>query len=58
MVFKEKYFSRYILLTDQISLSDCPRDLVQYIIIIACFPGCDLINSEINLSFLIEPFLT
>ena len=24
---------------------------------IACFPGCDVINFEINLSFFVKPFL-
>ena len=57
MIFQEKYFSNYIPLTDQISLSDCLFEIVgsMYIAII-CWPGCYVINFEINLMFLIKPF--
>ena len=50
-----KCFLCYILLTDQISLSDCIFLLRYWLIyglyVIICFPVCD-INSEINLSSL------
>ena len=50
-------FSRYVLLTDQISLSDSFNILRcwRMCIAIVCFPGCDVINLEINLSFFIRP---
>ena len=60
MIFEEKYFSFYILLPDQISLSDglC---FVRYWAICALqlffLPGCDTMNFETNLVFLIKPFL-
>ena len=38
---KKKSFSLYILLTEQISLSG--------------FPGCDIIDFKVNLTFLIKP---
>ena len=41
MISEEKYFSYYILLTDQIPLSDCLFDVI---------------NLEINLIFLIKLF--
>ena len=58
MIFQEKCFSRYILLTDQISLSDCLYFLRYLAICLAIvyFPGCDVINLEINLIFQIKPF--
>ena len=43
MIFEEKYISRYILLTDQIPLTDC-------------LPVDEVVNFESNLNFLIEPF--
>ena len=58
MIFQEKCFSCYILLTDQISLSDCIYFL-RYCVLSTCvfeFPGCDVINFENNLIFLIKPF--
>ena len=57
-LFNKKCFSSYILLTDQISLSDCIYLLSfgQYGIAIVCWPGRDVINLEINLIFLIMPF--
>ena len=45
MIFQEKYFSCYILLTDQISLGN---------MLIICFPVDDKTDFEINLSFLIN----
>ena len=45
----EKCFSCYILLTDQISLSDCLYFLRYWVI-------CDVIKFEINPIFLIKPF--
>ena len=59
MIFQKKCFSCYILLTDQISLSDCIyflEILGNMSIAIICFPGCAVINFEINLIFLIKPF--
>ena len=61
MIFKEKCFSRFILLTNKISLSHCLRlfwdfFFEQYVDSIVCFPGCDVINLEIKLIFLIKPF--
>ena len=51
------YFSPYILLTDQISLSDCIYFLRYWeICVIFRYPVCDAINSEINLSFLVKTF--
>ena len=44
----------YILLTDQISLSDCPwlslllEILGNMCVAIVCFPDCDVMNFEIN----------
>ena len=56
---KKKYFMCFVLLTDQISLSDCLcffEILVNMCIVIICFPVYDTMNFEINLSFLIKPF--
>ena len=50
MILQRKYFLRYILLTDQISLYDC------MCIAVNCFPLYDVIKFEINLSFLTKPF--
>ena len=50
MIFKEKYFSRFILLVDQISLPDC-----LYFLIIICCSVCEVINFKINFGFLIKP---
>ena len=58
IIFEEKYFSGYILLTDQISLSGCLY-FVRYwaiCVVIVCQPGCGVINFEINLVFLTKPF--
>ena len=55
MAFEEKYFCRYISLIDQTELSSCVY-LVRYCIVIICIQGCDVINFEINLKFLIKPF--
>ena len=60
MIFREKCFSRYIILTDEISLSDCPYFLRYWAIsvlqLLFSFQGHDVINIEINLIFLIKPF--
>ena len=58
MIFEEKYFSRYFLLTDQISLPDCRYFLRQgnMYIVIVCFAVNDAINFEMYLSFLIKQF--
>ena len=48
--FHEKCFSCYILLTDEITLIVFTSwDIGQYVYWIVCFPGCDVINFEINL---------
>ena len=56
--------SYYILLTRKISLSDCLHwlldyswDIGQYLHCNCLFPGCDVINFEIDLIFLIKPFI-
>ena len=57
-IFKEKYISSYILVTHRISLSGCHfflEVLGNICVVIACFPGCDDINFEIDLNFLINP---
>ena len=57
--FKKSVLLCYILLTDDISLSDCLcllRYFFNMCIVIACFPGCDVISFEINLIFLIKLF--
>ena len=58
IIFEEKYFSCYILLIDQISLSVCLYfvRLGNMSIAIACEPGCDVMNFDVNLIFLIKPF--
>ena len=59
IIFRETCFSRYILLTDEISLSDCIYFLGYWAISVLklfSFQGCDVINIEINLIFLIKPF--
>ena len=56
---KEKYFSRYISLTDQVSLHDChlfPEILGNICIVVISWPVCDVVIFEINQSFLITPF--
>ena len=57
--FSRKYVSCFILLTDQISLSDFLyflRYLAIMGIVIAYYPVCDVINFGIYLGFLIKPF--
>ena len=57
--FQEKCFSSCILLTYQFSLPDLPlllEILGNICIIIACIEGSDVMNFQINLIFLIEPF--
>ena len=57
IIFQEKSFSCYILLTDQMSLSAFTSwDIGHYEYCNQCCTVCDVINFEINLSFLIEPF--
>ena len=60
MIFEEKCFSSYILLTDQASnLPDCLlvlEMLGNMCIAIICFLICEVMNFEINLSILIKPF--
>ena len=58
MISEEKYLSSDILLTDKISLSGLSllhEILGNFRIAIVCQPGCDFINFEINLIFLIKP---
>ena len=58
MIFQEKSFSYYILLTDQISflIAFGFWDIGQYVYYNSCEPGCDLINFEISLIALIKSF--
>ena len=58
MIFQEKCFLFYILLTYQISLSDCLNFLRYWAICIAivCSPGCEVGNFEIDFIFLIKSF--
>ena len=59
IIFKEKYFSGYILLTDPIPLSACLyfiRYIGQYVYCNCLLTRLDVINFEINLLFLIKPF--
>ena len=56
MIFKEKYFFWCILLTDLVSLRLLPKILGNMSIVIVCLPGCDVMNFEINLIFLIKTF--
>ena len=59
IIFEEKYFSRYILLIDQISLPNCLnclRYLGNMSIVIMCFQLCKVIHFEINLSLFIKFF--
>ena len=56
MIFEEKLFSRYILLTDQISL---PVPLLLEVlgiifIVIVCFSVCDIVIYEIPDGFLMK----
>ena len=52
----EKNIYHIILFTDQISLTDCFYFLIAFTNFICC-PVCDAINFEINLRFLIKPYL-
>ena len=60
MIFEEEYFCCYILLSDQVSMCGLPllHEMlsIKYIVIV-CEAGCDIKNFEINLIFLIKPFL-
>ena len=58
MIFQEKYFACYILLTDQISLPGCLFEILRNkrFVIIFC-PVCELIHFEIKDRFLIKLFL-
>ena len=55
MMFEEKYFPCYILLSDQFYLSGWLILSDMYFVIIS-FPGYDIINFETNFIFLIKPF--
>ena len=52
--FLKKFFSCYVLLTEILPL--LLQILGNMCIEIVCFPGCDAINFEINLNFLIKSF--
>ena len=69
MMFQEKCFSGYNFFTNQFLLIDCIYLLnnwkmrVMYLRasqavcnVFACFSGCDLLNFEINPSFIIRTF--
>ena len=59
MIFKAKYFSFYVLLTDHVSLPDCLyflKKAYNMFIVIVWVPACDVTNFEIYISFLIKPF--
>ena len=54
MIFKKKYFSCYILSTDQVSFRGILGNMPIVVIYFAL--NDDFINFESNLSFLIKPF--
>ena len=59
MIFQEKWFTCCILLTEQLSLSDClyfSRSLAIYKFTMNCKPGCDVIRFEIKIIFQIKLF--
>ena len=56
MFFKEKYCSRYILLTDQILLLLLLETLADICIVTNCLQVDDVVNFEINLCLLSKPF--
>ena len=59
MIFEEKFFFCYILLTDQVSfvwLLLLHEILGNMCIVIICQQGCDVMNFEINVNFLIKLF--
>ena len=59
MIFQEKCFSSYILLTYQDFIAWWPLLLeiwVNTCIVIICFADSDVIDFEVNLIFLIKPF--
>ena len=60
MIFQKKCFSCYIILTDQILSFDCVylmRYWTMYVFHLFANQVCDYKNFEINLIFLIKPFL-
>ena len=58
MIFQEKFFLCYILLTDQtiVWLPPLPEIMDNICIAIISFPVDDVINVEVHLYFLIRPF--
>ena len=59
MIFQEKYFLSCIVLTNQILFSDCLYFIEIFgktFAVIVCSEFCDVINFDINLSFLIKLF--
>ena len=59
MIFQEKCFSSYILLTDQDFIASWPlllEILVNACIVIICFADSDVTDFEVKLIFLIKPF--
>ena len=57
MIFQEKCFSYYILLTDQVSFFlSLPLEILGNMCIAILPPGCDVINIGIKLMYLIKSF--
>ena len=58
MIFQEKCFAFYVLIMTKFHrlIALLLEILGNASIAIACFSGCDVINFEINLVFLIKPF--
>ena len=59
MIFEDRYFSRYILLTEltfHFLIAFSSWEIGQYGIVIICFRVDDVIHFEINFSLLIKPF--
>ena len=56
MVFQKQYLLCYILLTDQISLTDCLYFL-KYVYCNCFLPGSDVISYKIDLIFLMKPLV-
>ena len=52
MIFEERYFSRYILLIDQILLPDCPYFLRYWAIGVLSLSVCQFVTSQILKLFL------
>ena len=60
MVFEEKYFSSYVLLSDQFILEDCFHFMRYWAMCVCCnylLTRLWTLNFEINVIFLIKSFL-